>query len=66
MKNTVIVSSPDKLIIGGDHAIVYGCRALVTSIGMRLYIQLTKEKQPTRQTLNAALEPSPIPIGISE
>jgi mevalonate kinase len=52
MKKTVIVSSPGKIIIGGEHAVVYGRRALVTSIGMRLYMQLTEDKESNKKLIN--------------
>lgn len=54
MNKTVVVSSPGKLIIGGEHAVVYGRRALVTSIGMRLYMQLTEEDQSNRRLIHVS------------
>src|SRR5690349_18452048 len=56
MTKTIIVSSPGKLIIGGEHAVVYGRRALVTSIGMRLYMQLTEDKQSNQKLLHISFE----------
>jgi mevalonate kinase len=55
MNKTIIVSSPGKLIIGGEHAVVYGRRALVTSIGMRLYMQLTQDDQRNQKLIDVSL-----------
>ena len=51
MKKTIVVSSPGKLILAGEHAVVYGRRALVTSVGMRLFMQLTVAAESSESRL---------------
>lgn len=46
MKHEVIVSAPGKLMILGEHAVVYGRPCLVTAISQRIKIRAVRLKQP--------------------
>ncbi|MCX6705626.1 MAG: hypothetical protein NTV24_00770 [Candidatus Woesebacteria bacterium] len=54
MSDIIQVSAPGKLIISGEHAVVYGYPALVTAINRRLTVVLVKGKRKIQ---------SEIPIG---
>jgi homoserine trans-succinylase len=47
MKNVIYISSLNKLIVGSnaEHAILYTCWALITSISTHFYMSLTKKKR---------------------
>jgi len=43
MKNIITFSAPAKVILSGEHSVVYGHPALVTSIDKRLYFSLSEK-----------------------
>src|SRR3989344_667327 len=52
MSRTITVSSPGKLMLFGEHAVVYGKPCIVTTVNQRLSIKVSSLKEPLFQ-LNA-------------
>jgi mevalonate kinase len=52
MKNTVTVSAPGKLMLFGEHAVVYSHPCIVTAVGERISTTLVETEEPIF-TLNA-------------
>lgn len=42
MNKSIIASAPGKLMLFGDHAVVYGCPAIVTAVDQRIYVTVRK------------------------
>ena len=46
MKKTITISAPGKLMLFGEHAVVYGKPCIVTSVNQRLSIKAQKNDEP--------------------
>ena len=46
MKNSVTVSAPGKLMLLGEHAVVYGYPSLVTAVDQRIFVTVTRLAEP--------------------
>lgn len=42
---TVVVSSPGKLLLFGDHAVVYGYPCIVTAVDQRMMVTITESEK---------------------
>ena len=48
----MIISAPGKLIVHGEHAVVYGKRALAGSLNIRTFLRLSQARCSNKVTLN--------------
>jgi mevalonate kinase len=46
MDKKVLVSAPGKLILSGEHSVVYGYPALLTAVDRRVYVEISKKDKP--------------------
>ena len=50
--NDIVISAPGKLIIHGEHAVVYGKRAVAASLNIRTFLRLSCNKHCDKISLN--------------
>ena len=48
----IVISAPGKLIVHGEHAVVYGKRALAGSLNIRTFLRLSSNRCSNKITLN--------------
>jgi mevalonate kinase len=47
---TITVSAPGKLMLFGEHAVVYGHPCIVTAVGQRMFVTVTRDKSQVTST----------------
>eukprot|EP01117_Protostelium_nocturnum_P012350 TRINITY_DN4551_c0_g1_i1.p1 TRINITY_DN4551_c0_g1~~TRINITY_DN4551_c0_g1_i1.p1 ORF type:complete len:402 (-),score=177.92 TRINITY_DN4551_c0_g1_i1:68-1273(-) len=45
MKETITISSPGKVILFGEHAVVYGKKAIATAVSLRTFVTIEREEK---------------------